>query len=1121
MTQNEIPEYLQTSRIEENKVKPRRKSAPTHSRNRAFFFERVHEVCSQLVLVGGEPQALREYVNEAGRRLFGAALTATFVRNSQSVCSVETISSAAQDPTVNSALLSHARSFALQSLEQNEMTSFRLSYETAQQEEVYHAVAFPLITPRTVASLLLIRGAAFQPLELQAFSLFSGTARLALANVELAALHSNEQKDVGELLELAAELGHASQIDPFLNRFVVRLAQIAGFERAFVATVEPGGCWLRWGARDKDAESGLNIDVSAVARRLLETREPVLSGSLDHFPVPEKTQLLRFEPQLRQYLGLPLLSRDGAPLGMIGLLNKRSREPVGEEDVRRARLLSGAAAMALEGGRNVQLSEQHKKRAEDLMEMALDLGSALRLPDFVNKFTERVAGIIGARGAILALAQGTAVESVAFFGNRPERELLRRLNGALSEFGEKHADVKITRKGTQVIGPDLAAELGWQNLTLVRLEGTDAGLLGVLALGDLSRELLPGDLNLLQALIVHASVALENSRLFTRIAQSSRQWVEIFDSISDFIVVHDESYQVLKINRSLAEFIGVRPAELIGLNMRALTPITTDSLEPCPFCREQDGTDEYLHPVLERSYLVSTSRIHGALDEGLQTVHVLKDITDRREAERRYRELFDNVQEGVFFSSPEGHFIEVNDALVRMLGYESREKVLRLDLNTQVYLSTEQRDEILRRLQEEGTVRNFEVTLCRCDGSVIHALENAFVVRDAQNNILQYRGVLLDITEVKNFQAQLQRERDFSGKILNNTQTLIMVADTAGLVSYANRRCHESGNFREDELVGHRIDSIVSPSHQQAFHEAFNCALHGMQADNMELMIKRANDSQGKFSVNLSPMRDEAGDVSSVVVLMTDITDAAMIQAKLMHTEKMAAVGQLVSGVAHEVNNPLTAIMGFSDLLMENPEVPGSARKDLQVILEEAQRTKEIVQNLLSFARQRPPQRQRLQINDILRKTIALRAYDFASHGVQIVEKFCEDLPEIIGDSHQLQQVFLNILNNAYDAVHPTGRAGMIEMETVHDGGWIEVLFRDNGEGIRHPERIFDPFFTTKEVGQGTGLGLSICYGIVREHEGEILCANNQDMAGATFSVRLPVRTKADVKMMAAAGATQ
>jgi two-component system NtrC family sensor kinase len=213
--------------------------------------------------------------------------------------------------------------------------------------------------------------------------------------------------------------------------------------------------------------------------------------------------------------------------------------------------------------------------------------------------------------------------------------------------------------------------------------------------------------------------------------------------------------------------------------------------------------------------------------------------------------------------------------------------------------------------------------------------------------------------------------------------------------------------------------------------------------------------------------------------------------------------------------------MGFSDLLMENPEVPGSARKDLQVILEEAQRTKEIVQNLLSFARQRPPQRQPLQINNILRKTIALRSYDFANHGVQIVEKFDERLPDLIGDSHQLQQVFLNILNNAYDAVQSAGRPGLIEIETIQDGGWVEVLFRDNGEGILHPERIFDPFFTTKEVGQGTGLGLSICYGIVREHEGEILCANNQETDGATFSVRLPVRSRADLKLVVAGGAKQ
>jgi two-component system NtrC family sensor kinase len=252
-------------------------------------------------------------------------------------------------------------------------------------------------------------------------------------------------------------------------------------------------------------------------------------------------------------------------------------------------------------------------------------------------------------------------------------------------------------------------------------------------------------------------------------------------------------------------------------------------------------------------------------------------------------------------------------------------------------------------------------------------------------------------------------------------------------------------------------------------------------------------------------MRDEAGNVNSIVVVMTDITDAAMLQAKLMHTEKMAAVGQLVSGVAHEVNNPLTAVLGFTDLLIDNPDVPEQAKNDLRVVLQEAQRTKQIVQNLLSFARQMPPERQAVQINVVLRRTLALRSYDLANHGIQVIERTEDGVPEIMGDAHQLQQVFLNILNNAYDAVHETGRQGRIEISSGFSNGWAEVTFRDNGHGIAYPERIFDPFFTTKEVGKGTGLGLSICYGIVREHGGEILCRNNGDAPGATFTVRLPV----------------
>ena len=297
---------------------------------------------------------------------------------------------------------------------------------------------------------------------------------------------------------------------------------------------------------------------------------------------------------------------------------------------------------------------------------------------------------------------------------------------------------------------------------------------------------------------------------------------------------------------------------------------------------------------------------------------------------------------------------------------------------------------------------------------------------------------------------------------------------------------------------------LAAPGYVRPLADALQAILRGGQVDNLELQIMRGNGHAGQFSVNLSPMRDEQGNINSIVVVMTDITDSAELRDKLVHAEKMAAVGQLVSGVAHEVNNPLTAILGFADLLLENPEIPETARKDLRVILQEAQRTKQIVQNLLSFARQMPPQRNAVQLNLILRRTIQLRSYDFNSHGVDIVEHLDEGLPDVIGDAHQLQQVFLNILNNAYDAVHEVGRPARIEIMTTKAGDAVEVSFRDNGYGISHPDRIFDPFFTTKEVGKGTGLGLSICYGIVKEHGGEILCHNNTDGQGATFIVRFP-----------------
>jgi len=741
------------------------------------------------------------------------------------------------------------------------------------------------------------------------------------------------------------------------------------------------------------------------------------------------------------------------------------------------------------------------------MELAVEAAQSRHLPDFLEQFALRATRMLDAIWGGVTVYRGRETQLHAMPG--PAATTKAAMSWLISCARESRSEVE-TRAITKEIGAAWAFSEEPGAVVFVRIAASDNERLGTLCLIRNRKTLSADEKRLLHALASHAALSLENFRRFSQLERSKRQWVEDIDAISDYIVVHDRAWKIVRTNRSLATHLGVPPVALVGEAMSTLRQIAeTGSDLPCPFCRDtQRSKEEYVAASVERIFLVSTSRTPGVSDDDTRTIHVLKDITDRREAERKYRELFDSIQEGLFFATPDGRFLDVNDAMVRMLGYGSREELLRADVSPHLYPVPEAREKFLSALSERGVLRNYEETLRRKDGTLLHTLQNITAVRDARGGIAQIRGLMLDVTEQKTFQSQLQRERDFNQKILNTTQSMILVLDTAGLISYANRRCYEAG-YQEGELIGHRLVDWVEASHQEDFDAALETTAHGHQVENLELRVRRSDGSMGHFSISLSPMRDEQNTVNSVVVVMTDITDAALLQAKLAHSEKMATIGRLVSGVAHEVNNPLAAILGFTDLLLENPEVPGSAREDLQIILQETQRTKDIVQDLLSFARQRPVQRELVQVNSVLRQTIKLRSYDFASHGVEVAEDFEETLASALGDSQQLQQVFLNILNNAYDAVQEAGQRGRIKIHTRRQAEMIEVAISDNGTGIVDPQRIFDPFYTTKQAGKGTGLGLSICYGIVRAHGGEIQCWNNEGGAGSTFVVRIPVATEA------------
>jgi signal transduction histidine kinase len=226
------------------------------------------------------------------------------------------------------------------------------------------------------------------------------------------------------------------------------------------------------------------------------------------------------------------------------------------------------------------------------------------------------------------------------------------------------------------------------------------------------------------------------------------------------------------------------------------------------------------------------------------------------------------------------------------------------------------------------------------------------------------------------------------------------------------------------------------------------------------------------------------------------------LQAQIVQSEKLVSLGQLAAGAAHEINNPLTAILGFSDLLADDTTLPEKARSTASKIRDQARRTKTLVGNLLSFARQVPTERTLLDINTVVTNAVQLRYLDLRTGTVRIELQLESVLPGVRGDGNQLMQVFFNMISNAVDAME-AAEGGVLTIKTMRDRAYVVVLFLDSGPGIKEPHRVFDPFYTTKPVGKGTGLGLSICFGIVQEHGGRILCYNRQE-GGAAFRVELP-----------------
>ena len=365
-------------------------------------------------------------------------------------------------------------------------------------------------------------------------------------------------------------------------------------------------------------------------------------------------------------------------------------------------------------------------------------------------------------------------------------------------------------------------------------------------------------------------------------------------------------------------------------------------------------------------------------------------------------------------------------------------------------------------------------------------------------------ATLRDITEPKRAQDTLSRSEARYRNLVESASDAIVTLDANGRFTTVNHAAEIISGYRREELVGQWFAPMLSDDELPKALGHFQKALAG-ETGLFETQFYRKDGEGRTISVTYStPQRDE-----EVLCLIRDVTDQKMLQEQLIQSEKMSAIGQLVSGVAHELNNPLAGISAFAQLLLAEKRFPPDQRTAAETIYSEARRASRIVQNLLTFARQHRAEKGPAALNQVLDDTLELRGYELRVRGIDVRREYDEALPDTMGDGHQLQQVFLNLITNSEQAMERAeGRHHRLTVRTRRAGDAIRIEIEDTGGGVPPNllERIFNPFFTTKPTGHGTGLGLSISLGIVREHEGRIW-AENAPQGGARFVVELPVIT--------------
>lgn len=592
----------------------------------------------------------------------------------------------------------------------------------------------------------------------------------------------------------------------------------------------------------------------------------------------------------------------------------------------------------------------------------------------------------------------------------------------------------------------------------------------------------------------------------------------IFKAMTDGVFIMNRDYVIEFMNQRMITDFG----EGIG---RKCHEVIYRRGDRCPGCR----SDEILHDESfhEEVFIPSVNKTYDigiypfvAGDGRIFRLSIFRDITADKEreqqlidSEKNYQQLFQHVGCGVYISSKEGKFLDANPALLKMLGYTSKEEFLSIDITHDLYMKPEDRKKFRNMIESDGQVIDYEVNFKRKDGSSIPVLLTSHVRYDADGDVLGYEGIIFDLSQRKRMEKEIHEKNLFLYNIIQNSPNAIMASDMKGNFIIWNNSAGEILGYDTSEVIGKMNIRAIYP---EGMAKKVMQLLRGSNYNRpgrlslYPVVYMRKDGQMVEGNLSASIVYDENGKEIATVGIFVDLKERLemerrlkLTQNQLLQSEKLAAMGRLTSQIAHELNNPLYGIMNTLELLKTEIPAENRRRKILEMALSETIRLSGLLHKMLTFSKPDQEIKQPTDINIILDEILTLHEKQLKEYSIRINAELSENLAPVFASKNQLRQVFLNIVANARDAM-PEG--GALSVKTASGESIVSVEIGDTGTGIKeeHLDKIFDAFFTTKSSVKGVGLGLSVCYGFIRDHGGDIKVKSEWGN-GTTFTVTLPV----------------